>query len=93
MPRAQKHPYATRYQLEKLRLDVALKRARVAALQKESPARKAPLPYDPEVEAITAETLDAERELRRLQAREALAFRRDMVARKAARLQEREENR
>lgn len=68
MPRAQKHPAHLRHSLEKLRLDVALKRARL--LQAQRLARK-PVPYseripptDERIEAVKAKTLKVEKDLR-----------------------------
>ena len=68
MPRAQKHPAHLRHSLEKLRLDVALKRARLAQVQRN--ARK-PIPYedrvpptDARIEAVLAKKLALEKDLR-----------------------------
>lgn len=56
MPRAQKQNYATRYQLEKLRLDVALKRARLAVTKKD-----APKPYVPPFRLPEQKVVEKER--------------------------------
>ncbi|WP_026940753.1 hypothetical protein [Hellea balneolensis] len=67
MPRAQKHPAHLRHSLEKLRLDVALKRARLVQAQR---IANKPIPYedrlpltDERIEAVEAKTTAVEKDL------------------------------
>jgi len=55
MPRSQKQLYPVRYQLEKLRLDVALKRSRLAVIKKAIPRPYTPPKLSPEQTALAAE--------------------------------------
>ena len=55
MPRAQKHPAHLRHNLEKLRLDVALKRARLTVIKKDIPRPYIKPKLDPELAALEAQ--------------------------------------
>jgi hypothetical protein len=59
MPRAQKHNCKTRYSLEKLRLDVALKRSRLEVAQRTArkpiPLHEQPILPDARVDAVNAQ--------------------------------------
>jgi len=74
MPRSQKHHYKTRYSLEKLRLDVALKRSRLLAAQQAAPKAAPPLPYDPELQAVKAQREAVDREIHLARTRSGLKF-------------------
>ena len=67
MPRAQKHPAHLRHSLEKLRLDVALKRARLAQAQriarKPVPYEERELPTDARIKALRAKSAALEKDL------------------------------
>ena len=93
MPRAQKHPAQLRHSLEKLRLDVALKRARLETAQriarKPIPLDERPRPTSPEIEAVKAEALAAQKELQLVYAKSRLAFTRKTLAKEIAKLEER----
>lgn len=78
MPRAQKHPAHLRHSLEKLRLEVALKRARLVAAQRAArkpvPRDERPLPTDARIEAVRAQAAAAEKDLQLVKSQRYLKF-------------------
>lgn len=91
MPRAQKHPFATRYQLEKLRLDVALKRERLAVVQKTArkplPLHERPRPRNPEIDAIYKERDAVQLEIELVQAKQRLNSRKSALSQERQKLE------